>query len=384
MKILFLVNRDFVLYNFRIELVQRLLKENHEVFICLPDGDKVAEMVLMGCKFIPITIDKRGKSPFKDIPLIIKYHRIFKKIKPDVILLYTTKVCIYGGIVASKMKIPYIENISGLGTAVAGKGLLSSLIVKMYAIAVKNAKCVFFQNQQNFDFFYNHKVKMKKYRLISGSGVNPERWNAMEYPSDDNGIHFLFIARIINEKGIEEYLACAKSVKSKYPDTFFHVLGPCDGDYKERLYEYEKKGYIKYYGMVQDTREFFKFAHCTVHPSFYPEGISNVCLESAACCRPVITTDNTGCKETVDDGKTGFIVRMQDKQDLIKKVESFINMTNEERKKMGILGRKKVIKEFDRKIVVEKYMEEIEDGLQKDLEKSESEIETIRNSIIHS
>lgn len=365
-KILIMVNRDFVLYNFRIELVERLLKEKYKVYICLPYGEKVDEMIKMGCKFIPVDIDKRGTNPIRDMKLIKNYFRIFRKVKPDMILLYTTKVCIYGGIVAGLMKIPYIENISGLGTAVENRSKLQNFMVMLYKAAVKKADCVFFQNKENRDFFKDHKIKCKKIKLIPGSGVNLERWSPMEYPDEKNGIHFLFIARVIKEKGIEEYLACAEYIRKKYSETVFHVLGPCDGDYEKILEKYQKNGIIQYHGMVQDTREFLKFSHCTIHPSFYPEGISNVLLESAACCRPVITTDRSGCIDTVDDGISGYVFPQRDTNALIDRVEKFLALTNEQRKIMGLNGRKKVEKEFDRQIVVEAYMKEVDKvGLQK-------------------
>ena len=196
-------------------------------------------------------------------------------------------------------------------------------------------------------------------KLIPGSGVNLKRWRTMDYPDDSGGVEFLFIARVIKEKGIEEYLAAAKQIKTEYPDTVFHVLGPCDGEYEDMLTEYEKNGFIQYHGMVLDTREFLERAHCTIHPSYYPEGISNVLLESAACGRPVITTDRSGCRETVEDGVTGFVFHQKDRAALVDCVRKFMEMGNEERKKMGLAGREKMVREFDREIVVGAYMKVI-------------------------
>ena len=358
-KILILVNRDFVLYNFRVERVEKLLNEKYDVYIWLPYGEKVEEMKKMGCKFIPIDIDTRGTNPVRDMKLIKDYFKIFRKVKPDMILLYTTKVCIYGGIVAGMMNIPYLENISGLGTAVENQSKLQNFMIMLYKMAVRKADCVFFQNKENMCFFEKHKIKCRKRKLIPGSGVNLERWYPMPYPDEENGVHFLFIARVIKEKGIEEYLSCAKYIHKKYPETVFHVLGPCDGDYKEILERLQNQGIIQYHGMVQDTREFLKYAHCTIHPSFYPEGISNVLLESAACCRPVITTDRSGCIDTVDDKITGFVFPQRDTKALVNRVERFLALTNEEKRKMGLNGRQKVMKEFNREIVIKKYITEI-------------------------
>lgn len=365
-KILVLVNRDFVLYNFRFELVERLISGQYEVYICLPYGEKVDKMTAIGCKFIPVEIDKRGKNPFKDISLIRAYYRIFKETKPDMVLMYTTKVDIYAGILAGKMKLPYLMNISGLGTAVENKGVMQQFMIMLYKMAAKHADCLFFQNIENQNFFNKYHMYRGKSRLIPGSGVNLTRWNLMDYPDDSDSVEFLFIARVIKEKGIEEYLETAKQIKAEYSNTVFHVLGPCDGEYGAMLAAYEKDGIIKYHGMVGDTRPYLKRVHCTIHPSYYPEGISNVLLESAACGRPVITTDRSGCRETVEDGVTGFICGQRNREELIACVRKFLQMDNEERQEMGLAGRRKMEREFDRELVVEAYMEEIVNGLQKD------------------
>ena len=195
--------------------------------------------------------------------------------------------------------------------------------------------------------------------LIPGSGVNIERWSYLDYPSENNGIVFVFIARLIKEKGIEEYLEVARRIKQIHSNTFFHVVGPDDGNYSKDLELYERDGYIIYHGMVQDTTEFLRCAHCVINPSYYPEGISNVCLEAASSGRPIITTDNPGCKDAVDDNISGYITKKKDTKDLIRAVERFINLAWEEKKSMGIKGRIKMKKEFDRKVVTEKYYEEI-------------------------
>ena len=359
-KVLFLVNRDFVLYNFRIELVEVLIKEKYEVYICLPYGEKVELMTVMGCRFVPVSIDRRGTNPFKDLKLIREYKRIFKEVKPDILLTYTTKVNIYAGILAGRMKIPYLMNISGLGAAVEYENPLQGFMISMYRMAAKNARCLFFQNAENLKFFRKHHMYQGTWELLPGSGVNVERFHLMEYPKEKEGIHFLFIARVIKEKGIEEYLAAAKVIKKEYPDTVFHVLGPCDGEYENLLKEYGEKGVIQYHGMIQDTRKFLAKAHCTIHPSYYPEGMSNVCLESAACGRPVITTDRSGCRETVEDGITGYLFPQKDRNALVDRVRKFLSLSWEEKRQMGLAGRKKMEQEFDRNIVVEEYRKMME------------------------
>lgn len=358
-KIMALANRDFVLYNFRQELLDRLIKEDCEVYICLPDGPKIKKMIEAGCVHIPIGIDKRGKNPVKDLRLLHNYERICREIKPDLLLLYTTKVCIYGGIVAGHSGIPYLVNVSGLGTALDHKGPLQPLMIRLYRRACRHAECVFFQNTENQRFFCEHRIYKGKQILIPGSGVNLTKWKYLEYPGDVDGLEFLFAARLIKEKGIEEYLKCARQIKRKYPLVKFHVCGPCDGGYEEVLQKYEQNGDILYHGEVEDLGVYLKQVHCLIHPSYYPEGISNVCLEAAASGRPVITTDRSGLRETVDDNLTGYLFEAPNTEQLALCVEKFIRLTQKERREMGLKGRQKMEKEFDRQMVVDAYMQEI-------------------------
>ncbi|MBR3811307.1 MAG: glycosyltransferase family 4 protein [Agathobacter sp.] len=360
-RVLILVNRDFVIYNFRLELVQVLLEQGYEVCICSPEGPKLSKLIEMGCEYIPISMQRRGTNPFRDIQLMKDYRKIFEATKPDIILTYTTKVCIYGGIVARKMKIPYLMNVSGLGTALEKKGPLQPLMIFLYRMAAKNAQCVFFQNQENRKFFEKHNMYKGKSKLIPGSGVNLSKWKVLEYPDDKDGVEFLFVARIMKEKGIEEYVATAEAIKKDYPSAIFHVVGPCDGAYEDYLRKHVETGTIIYHGEVQDTQEFLARAHCTIHPSYYPEGMSNVLIESASSGRPVITTNRSGCRETVEHGVTGFMCEIKNCEQLIQNVRLFMEMDNEARKEMGLAGRRKMENEFNRQIVVDAYMKEIEE-----------------------
>ena len=360
-KILIMVNRDFVLYNFRIELVEKLLYENYEVYISLPDGDLVRDMEKLGCRFIETKIDRRGTNPIKDLLLLISYMKLCRKNKPDYIFTYTIKPNLYGAIVARLNHIPCIMNISGLGTALENGGLLQKITVRMYRIAARYAKTVFIQNQDNYDFCMKHNIAVRNGQpLLVGSGVNLERFSILPYPIDDKIIEFSFIARVIKEKGIDEYIEAARVIRRENPGTIFHVLGPSDSTYKSILLEETKKGTIIWHGMISDIRQHLKISHLTIHPSYYPEGISNACLESAASGRPVITTARSGCRETVDDGKSGYICVAKDVASLVDAIKKFIHLPWIEKEKMGLAGRQKMEREFDRQVVIEKYMKEIE------------------------
>lgn len=230
-------------------------------------------------------------------------------------------------------------------------------------IGVAGAECIFFQNEENKQFFETHRMIRKgtRTKLLPGSGVSLKMHKAMPYPAEDGQINFLFIARIMKEKGIDLYLGAAKRIYEKHKNVMFHICGLCDDEkYNGLLKEAEKDGYILYHGEQKNMIPFFEMAHCIVHPSYYPEGMSNVLLEAAAHCRPIITTDRSGCRETVEDGKTGFVIPIKDEDALAEALERFLAMSWEQKRNMGLAGRAKIEREFDRQIVVQLYEEEVE------------------------
>ncbi len=369
MRVLILANNDVGLYKFRKELLSELLipgsfiegrvAEPCEVYISLPNGDLVPELVDMGCKFIDTPFERHGTNPFQELKLQNLYKRIIRDVKPDIVFSYTIKPNIYGGMACKAMKVPCIMNITGLGTAVENGGLMQKFMLILYKLALPGARKVFFQNSENEQFFTDHKLAMGKHDMLPGSGVNLNHYTVSEYPPEDT-IEFVFISRIMKEKGIDQYLDAAKAIREKYVQTRFHVCGDCEPEYSGCLQQYADDGIIAYHGRVNDIPAMHKITHCTVHPTYYPEGMSNVLLEASASGRPIITTDRAGCREIIDDGVNGFIVKQKDSSDLIEKIESFINLSYEQKKQMGLAGRAKVEKEFDRKIVVRKYLDEIE------------------------
>src|SRR5690625_3077135 len=232
--VVILSNHHVYTYNFRKEIIQALLDENYEVYVVQPYGKKVKLIENRGCKFIEVDLDRRGTNPFRDLKLIYSYFKIIKKIKPVAVLSYTIKPNIYGGIIARMLNIPAFPNITGLGSAVESNGKLQQFLIRLYKIAYKNKGCVFFQNEENKQFFIDNKITVEKYRVIQGSGVNLDEFKLQPYPSDQT-IEFIYISRIMKEKGIEEYLKAAKYIKGKYPFTRFHILGFCEEDYEEKL-----------------------------------------------------------------------------------------------------------------------------------------------------
>lgn len=358
-KVLILVNHNVVIYNFRKEIVQRLVADGYEVYLSCPQGNRIAELKEMGCKFIETKFDRHGTNFAEELKLLKHYKRMMKEVRPDVVLSYTIKPNIYGGMAAAALNIPYIANITGLGTAVENGGLLQKITKLMYKYAFRKVNCVFVQNEENKAFFSDNKIAKDKLSLIPGSGVNLTQFAPMPYP-DGETVEFVFISRIMKEKGIEHYLEAAQYIRAKYPNTKFHICGFCEEAYEGRLKELEGKGIVIYHGMVDDVTAILRDCSATIHPTYYPEGISNVLLESCACERPIITTDRSGCREVVDDGINGYMIKQKDTNDLIRAIEKFMKLTVAQRELMGKNARAKMEKMFDRQIVVEAYMERID------------------------
>lgn len=360
MKVLLLANNSGGVFKFRRELLEALVAHNHEVYISVPKGDYLSEIRQIGCKIIETEISRHGTNPITDFALVIKYRSIIKAVKPEIVFSYTIKPNVYGGIACQLCKIPYVSNVTGLGTAVENGGVLQKITLTLSKVGFREAKRVFFQNQTNLDFMVQHKVVKGSYALLPGSGVNLKHFSPLPYPEEDEGIHFVFISRIMREKGIDQYLDAAMTIKQKFPNTFFHVCGLCEKEYQGKLEQFASEGIVTYHGLVQDIREMLRVVHCTVHPSFYPEGLSNVLLESCACARPIITTDRSGCREVVDDGVNGLVTKQQDSADLISKIEQFMALPHEQKVQMGLAGRRKVENQFDRQTVVNAYLKEME------------------------
>ena len=324
MNVLVFTNSIGGLYNFRKEVILAIVAAGYEVYISVPDCDSRAVFFeANGCHIIQTNLNRRGTNPLSDIKLMLTYRKYIKQFRPIVILTYTIKPNVYGGIAARLCKIPQLANVTGLGDSIENDGWLKKLTVSLYRIGLMKARRIFFQNEENRNICIKYGIASKESLLLPGSGVNLIHHTFKTYPQQEDVIRFLFIGRLLKDKGIEEYYAAARCVKQKYPNTEFEILGKCDDEIqKERLDYFVKEGVVVYLGVTTDVRPYIEKVHCTIMPSYH-EGMSNVNLESAANGRPVITTNVPGCRETVDDGITGFLVKVKDTQSLIGVLRSF-------------------------------------------------------------
>lgn len=359
-KILIIVNDYSTIFYYRKELLIKLIDEKNEIIIACPYHETLDFFVEKGVKVYDTKLIGRSANPFEGLRLIRQYKMIMKLEKPDLVLTFTIKPNIYGGLAAKSLKIPYFANITGLGTALGKKGLLQIITKIMYKKAFKKIDVVFFQNEENKIFFEKNKLSKGKHILIPGSGVNLDRFVFKELPFDDV-IKFIFISRLMKLKGIDYYMSAAEKFKKIYKDKVeFHICGLMDKDYEDIVRTLSSKKTIIYHGLVNNIEKIIEQVHVIIHPTFYPEGMSNVLLESAAMGRAIITTNRSGTKEIVDDGINGYLIEAENQTQLDAAIQRYINLSFEEKRKMGIYGRKKVEKNFNRKIVIDTYLKEID------------------------
>ena len=352
-KVLILANSSGGLYDFRNELVLELLKTNR-VFVSVPDDVAVDKLQSEGCEVIHTDINRRGMNPVQDLGLFQSYWKLLKEIKPDVVLTYTIKPNIYGGFCCRLRRVPYIVNITGLGTTFERGGMLKKMVVTMYQQALKKADCVFFQNDRNKQIFEENGIYGKKSKRVNGSGVNIDKYVCEVYPGQEKP-RFLFVGRLMKEKGIEEYLYCAKKYAKRAE---FDIIGYCEEAYEEEVNRLQQEGIVRFHGFQKDVKSYYKDCDAVVIASYH-EGMSNVLLEAAATGRPVLATNIPGCKEAVEDNMTGLLFASRSAEALESAIEYFLSLSVESRETMGRAARTKMEQEFNRKHVVESYIEEI-------------------------
>lgn len=356
-RILFLAQHFITLYSFRRELIERLCKEGHEVFLSLPVSEDNKYFEDIGCNIVPTEIDRRGVNPVKDLKLIAFYRKMIPEINPDIIFSYTIKPNVYGTMVTNK-KYKQICNVTGTGGTFLEDNLVAKICRFLYRHSVKNCYKVFFQNTGDRDMFIKHGMIKDNWNMLPGSGVNLEQFSVTPLPDGDN-VNFIFIGRVMKLKGIDEFLEAAKRTKENYPNTNFYIAGFIEeGEYKDKVTSYGDA--VVPLGFIKDITAEIKKCHCTILPSHGGEGVPNVLLESAAMGRVCIGSKIPGTEDVIDDGKTGYLFEAGNVDSLVGAIEKVMKLSIAQKTEMGLKGRAKVEKEFNREIVVQKYMDEVE------------------------
>lgn len=373
-KVAIVVNNSWYAWNMRANLGFAFQKDGYEVvFIC--PYDKYSKNIKEHFGYVDIKVNSKGTNPLEDLKTICRYYKIYKEIKPDIVLQYTIKPNIYGTVAASMLNIPSINNIAGLGTLFIKQGEASSenFVTKiakfLYKFSQKRAAKIFFQNQDDYKIFVEENlVKKEKCDVLPGSGVDINKFVPIEKKEDDGIFKFLLVSRMLWAKGIQEFVDAAKIIKQKYQNVEFQLLGHLDVESptaisKEQMDIWVENGFVDYLGSSDDVRVEIAQADCIVLPSFYREGTPRILLESASMEKPIITTDNVGCRDVVDDGVNGYLCEVRNAVDLAEKMEMMLKLSEAERKIMGEAGREKIVREFDEKIVITKYLDSIKDIL---------------------
>jgi glycosyltransferase involved in cell wall biosynthesis len=364
MKIIISINTTWNIFNFRVGLIKALQSQGHQIIALSPKDEYVERLEEMGVQHIPVKIDQKGINPIRDLNLIKQYHIIFKSIRPDLILSYTIKPNIYGNLAAKRLKIPTINNISGLGTLFINSNIITSYIGKLlYKIGLSSSKHVFFQNQEDQALFIQSRFTSdKNSSLIPGSGVNIKHFKCSRITN--KGKRFLFSGRLIGDKGIFEYLEAAIIVLKKFPDVEFILAGEIGANNKTAISEDNINGYIekysqfKYLGKSDNMLDLLKTIDVMVLPS-YREGLSKSLLEAGAMKIPIITSDVPGCRDIVTHGYNGFLCKVKSVDSLARIMEEIIEITEETRLQMGLNGRINVEQYFSEEKVIKHYLNEI-------------------------
>lgn len=366
MKILISANTSWYVYNFRRALISAFIDDGHEVIVAAPPDDYTDRIITLGCQFIPIKMDNKGTSPIRDGALLWRLRQLLQAQRPDIAFTYTIKCNIYFCFAARPLNIPVVPNVSGLGTAFLEDNWLNRIVRMLYQRSFRWPQTVFFQNRDDEEMFLSLGLATdKQAHLLPGSGVDLDLFSPA--PVTESGMTtFLLVARLLWDKGVGEFVETAREIRQKHPHVRFQLLGFLNVENRsaiprETLQSWVDEGIVDYLGATDDVRPHIAAADCVVLPSYYPEGTPRSLLEAASMARPVITTDASGCRDVVDDGKTGYLCKTRCVDSLVEVIEKFLVLSSQERTEMGNFGRRMMEQRYDQAIVINAYRKVVEE-----------------------
>ncbi|GAB2963732.1 glycosyltransferase family 4 protein [Hymenobacter coalescens] len=363
MRVAIVINTSWNIWNFRRNLVRALQQAGHEVLAIAPPDDYSQRLETeLGCRYVPILMENKGTNPLKDAQLTKRFYDLYRRERPDVILHYTIKPNIYGTLAAKLAGIPCANNVSGLGTVFIVQNLVSKIALGLYRFAFRFPKRVFFQNGDDRQLFLQHGlVRPEITDLVPGSGIDVDKFRPdPEAPARHEPFTFLMIARVLYEKGVEEYFEAARLVREAVPGTRIQLLGGIDesggvGVKRVVFDEWMQAGHVEYLGTSDDVPAHIRQADCVVLPS-YREGTPKTLLEAAALGKPLVTTDVPGCRETVVDGHNGYLCQARSAPDLAAKMLQVLRLPDAELRRLGQASRQLAETKFDERLVLDKYL----------------------------
>ena len=364
MHILITVNAAWNIWNFRRPLIAALLRDGHQITVLAPHDYTVPELERIGCRFYPLEMSVKGLNPLNDLKLQRRFKRIFQEMRPDIVLSYTIKNNIFGARAARSVGVPFLPNVTGLGTGFLSGKLLQLITEYLYRGAFGQLPAVFFQNQNDRDLFVERRlIRADQARLLPGSGIDLARFTPAEMPSATEPPVFLMIARVLRDKGALEFVEAARIIKNRHPTVRFQLLGAAGSENRSAIdastvQSWIDQGVVEYLGTLDDVRPAIAAASCVVLPS-YREGAPRTLIEAAAMARPFITTDVPGCRAVVDPEVSGFLCKVRSAESLAAAIDRFLMLSPDAQKAMGVAGRVKMVREYDHSIVLEAYRDTI-------------------------
>ena len=355
MKIVLSANSHWNIYNFRLNFVKKLLIDN-EIYILGKKDQSTRYLKKIGCKTIDLNIDPHGKSFIKEIILFVKYFNLIKNIKPDIYLGFTIKPNIYGSIASRLLKIKSICNITGLGEVFIKGGYLKKLIVYLYKFSVKKSDYIFLQNKSDLNYFKSIKlITNNRCKLIPGSGINLENYPSYKKKKNKKNFKFLFVGRIIREKGIFELIDAFKKISYKKKKVLLILVGKKNKNLNLKI---RNSSSIKYVSFKKNIIKYYKNSDCFIMPS-YREGLSRSILEAASLSLPILASNVPGCKELVKNNKNGYLFNINSQKSIIFAIEKILNLDNKKLLAMGKRSRLIASKNYSDKKVIKIYFDTI-------------------------
>lgn len=370
MKVIIAINSAWNLLNFRAGLIRALVADGHTVVLVAPSDEHVPALVELGAQFVHLPMRTHGTNPVADLALLGRLIVVLRRERPDVLLGYTAKPNVYGSLAAHANGIPVVNNIAGLGSVFIRGGWLAGVLQQLYRLALARSRRVFFQNPDDLKLFLNlGLVAQPQAALLPGSGVDLNNFEPVPLPCFQDSdapqsaitrrFVFLLVARMLKDKGVEEYVQAARLIKASNPEVECAMLGFMDSENPnaisaQQMQAWVDEGVVKYWGTSSDVREQLAQADCVVLPS-YREGTPRTLLEAAAMGRPLIATDVPGCREVVSDGLNGLLCQPMDPQDLAKQMACMLAMSDTQLQQMGNASRQWVEDRFDEQLVIEQY-----------------------------
>lgn len=365
-KVLIVANDFTTIHHFRMELLDSLQVRGYQVTVALPEDDRNRCFTEVGCQVQTIPMSRFGTNPLADMKTMLSIRRVIRQLHPVAVLTYTAKANIYGSMAAALERVPCICTVTGLGINFAKGNFVSKIMLMLHKFGLRKAQRVFFQNESNRDYFVRNGIARRNGQIIPGSGVNLEQNAFATYP-DNRPIQFISVARIRQDKGYDELFDAVRRCREAGIAAQFHVVGWYEDERYHPVVEKMRKEYgVLFYDYVphQQMHSLIAKCDCLIQPSHH-EGMSNVILEAAASGRPCIVSDISGCREGIRDGETGFLFRVKDSEDLYAKIHTFVALPRERRAEMGKHARQYMESHFDRQLVIQHYVKEIEIAMQR-------------------